>query len=124
MLNTVFFHSTFGASVLKIVYGIDAKEEDDEYLKANHAALDAISQGLVPGKYMVQFFPCLRHIPTWFPGAYSQRQWAEWQAASAKAQDMPFAFVQENQVNAHPSQPMLDKAQDGTRTRQQCIVQW
>ena len=81
------FHSTPGAIVMSITYGIDSKSADDPFLKANIEASHAVTAALVPGTWLVDVIPiraCLctqtvthkrltyplvvRHIPDWFPG--------------------------------------------------------
>ena len=84
--------------MLKITYGIDASEDDDEYMAAVDAALEGPVQGLVPGKFLVQYFPFLRYIPAWIPGATSQKLWAKWQAAAKKLKDTPFEFTENHLV--------------------------
>ena len=98
-LAHVALHSTFGAAVLKIAYGITA-EENDQYLAAVDASLEASSQGLVPGKFLVEYLPFLRYIPPWFPGATSQRLWAKWQAAGEHLKNLPLSFTQQAMVRS------------------------
>ena len=80
-------HSTPGAIVLSITYGIDSKSTDDQFLNENIEASHAVAATLVPGKWLVDVIPiraCLctqtviykhltyllivQHIPDWFPG--------------------------------------------------------
>ena len=85
--------------MLKITYGIDASEDDyDEYMATIDAALEGPSQGLVPGKFLVQYFPFLRYIPAWIPGATSQKLWAKWHAAAEKLKNTPFEFAEKHLV--------------------------
>ena len=42
---------------------------------------------------MVDFLPFLRYVPTWFPGATSQRLWAKWQAAAERLTDITYEHV-------------------------------
>ena len=83
---------------MKVVYGIDAKEEGDEYIGTLDAALTAATEGIVSGKFLVEYFPFLKHIPTWVPWAYSQRLFAKWQADNAKAQEVPHMYTLEHLV--------------------------
>ena len=69
--------------MLKILYDIHAVDANDRYISNVTAALESIAQGLVPGKFMVEFFPWLRHVPAWMPGANFQRRFAEWHLSMA-----------------------------------------
>ncbi len=77
-----------------MVYDIDAADEDDRYIAALEAALEGPIQSLVPGTFLVDFLPFLRYIPTWFPGATSQRLFAKWQAAAETLKNLPYDHVE------------------------------
>ncbi|RPD61603.1 cytochrome P450 [Lentinus tigrinus ALCF2SS1-7] len=87
---------TFASSILKIIYDIDAAEKDDQYISKVDATLEGLSQGLVPGKYMVEFLPFLRHLPAWVPGAGFQKDFARWRAAGLALKNEPFAYVKQS----------------------------
>ena len=83
---------------MKVSYGIDVMEENDPYVDAAEEAVRSASEGLVPGKFLVEFFPFLRHIPSWIPGASSQRLFQKWQAAGERLKNFPFEYVQNSMV--------------------------
>ncbi|KAI0697621.1 cytochrome P450 [Cerioporus squamosus] len=84
---------TFAGAILKVAYDIDVEDEDDRYVAAVDAALEGPVQGLVPGTFLVDFLPVLRHVPTWCPGATSQRLFAKWQAAAERLKNLPYGRV-------------------------------
>ena len=47
---------------------MDVKDMDDEYVMLAQLAMEGLSEGHVPGRYWVEYFPVLQHIPRWFPG--------------------------------------------------------
>ena len=61
--------SLFAATIMRIAYGIVVKDENDEYVSMAEEGLAAFSSLLVPGKYLAELFPILRHVPRWVPGA-------------------------------------------------------
>ena len=83
-------NSNFAAVVLKILYDIDVEDEDDVYVEISEQALAGAVEGLVPGKFLVEFLPFLRHVPSWLPGATSQRLWEKWMAAGERLKNVPF----------------------------------
>ncbi|RPD61592.1 cytochrome P450 [Lentinus tigrinus ALCF2SS1-6] len=85
--------NTVAGSILKVAYDIDTADEGDEYIAAVDAALEGPVTGLVPGTFLVDFLPFLRHVPTWLPGATSQRLWAKWQAAAETLKSLPYEQV-------------------------------
>ncbi|GJE98988.1 cytochrome P450 [Phanerochaete sordida] len=67
-----------GSNILRIVYAMDIKDEDDPSLSLVEDAVDVISKIVIPGAYLVDSFPLLRHIPAWFPGSRFKRDAAKW----------------------------------------------
>ncbi|KAL9710527.1 hypothetical protein Ac2012v2_006061 [Leucoagaricus gongylophorus] len=55
------------ATILNITYGRDVKSVDDHFVKlADRAATLTVESGS-PAATLVDFFPLMRHIPTWVP---------------------------------------------------------
>ena len=67
--------STFAAAVIKIVYGFDVQDSRDTYIVQLEKAIEA-AEAFTPGRYLVEFFPFLRFVPAWVPGAGFQRRFA------------------------------------------------
>ncbi|KAI1790200.1 O-methylsterigmatocystin oxidoreductase [Ganoderma leucocontextum] len=82
---------TFAATVLKISYGIDIEDENNEIVRVIEKAMEGPSQTIVPGKFLVDYVPLLRYVPGWVPGAGFQAQFAEWRDATRKLKDLPYA---------------------------------
>ncbi|KAI0753307.1 CyP450 monooxygenase [Daedaleopsis nitida] len=81
---------TFAATILRISYGIEIKDETDEYVLVNEAALMVFSQAFMPGAFLVETFPILRYLPSWLPGAGFIRLMAGWKKIVHRMRDMPF----------------------------------
>ncbi|KAH9889804.1 CyP450 monooxygenase [Cubamyces lactineus] len=79
----------FSATMLKIVYDIDVHGEDDEHVYLVDAALDAIGQA-VPGRFLIEVIPGLRHVPAWVPGAGFQTVFTQCKVANDKLKHQPF----------------------------------
>ncbi|KAI0790962.1 cytochrome P450 [Abortiporus biennis] len=58
----------FASSILKIVYGVDVDDMNHEYIRLSQGVLDCENEAHTPGKFLIDFFPILRHLPGWFPG--------------------------------------------------------
>lgn len=59
--------------MLKIVYGMDVEDMNDDYIQLAQIAMDGLGQSHIPGAHWVEYFPILRHLPLWFPGARFRR---------------------------------------------------
>ncbi|EKM51548.1 uncharacterized protein PHACADRAFT_176971 [Phanerochaete carnosa HHB-10118-sp] len=67
-----------GSNVLRIVYGIEVKPEDDPLIPIVEESVQVFSKITVAGAYLADSLPILQHIPAWFPGAQFKRDAAKW----------------------------------------------
>lgn len=73
---------------MRVAYGIDVAEENDEYVAIAEAGLAAFSTVLVPGKYLVELFPVLRFLPGWIPGVQFKRDASVAKVAAHRLRDV------------------------------------
>ncbi|KAJ7833295.1 cytochrome P450 [Mycena leptocephala] len=85
------FRQMAGEIIMAVAYGIDVLPSNDPYVTLAHKAVQTFSIGAVPGVYLVDTFPILKHIPRWFPGAGFKRQAEEWSKLSRGMLELPFA---------------------------------
>ena len=50
------------------MYGRQLKSLDDKFLEVTHKSMEGLITQRVPGRFWVEFFPVLRHLPSWIPG--------------------------------------------------------
>ncbi|RPD57200.1 CyP450 monooxygenase [Lentinus tigrinus ALCF2SS1-7] len=81
---------TFTAAVLKMAYGIDVKDENDEMLAFIEAGLQGTRELIVSGGFLVDYFPFLRHMPSFFPGCGFHKLFAKWRKDNKLLREMPF----------------------------------
>ena len=65
--------STFASTALRVAYGIDLSSDEKNYLRMLRSLVDVGAELAVPGKYFVELFPALQHLPAWVPGAAFKR---------------------------------------------------
>jgi hypothetical protein len=53
---------------LRISHGYDVKWQNDPFIELAEQALESFSTSTQPGRFLVDIFPSLRHVPDWFPG--------------------------------------------------------
>ncbi|KAK7060957.1 hypothetical protein VNI00_000692 [Paramarasmius palmivorus] len=64
------FRRTAGTVALKIAYGFtNETEEFHRLLKDTERALQMFAIAALPGVFLVDTLPLLKHLPSWFPGA-------------------------------------------------------
>ena len=79
-----------GAIILRATYGIDVNSADNKYIRIAEEAMDCFNVVFQPGKYLVQTFPWMRHIPSWLPGAKFQREFNAWRPTVRSIHDVPW----------------------------------
>ena len=66
--------SIFVATIMKIGYGIAVQESDDPYISIAEEVLNEAMEARIPGAFWVDFFPILKYVQSWFPGAGFQKK--------------------------------------------------
>ncbi|KAF7977304.1 hypothetical protein HWV62_4283 [Athelia sp. TMB] len=79
-----------GASIMDIAYGIEVLPENDPYLDIAEAAVKAFNDASVPGAFLVDSIPLLKHVPAWVPGAGFQLKAKEGRQALENLIDSPY----------------------------------
>ena len=93
--------STSSAIIISISYGINIKESEDPYILVAEEAGSYVAEAGVPGTFWVDFFPILKYIPSWFPGAGFKRKAARTRALASIMAEKPFHYVKEQLVRDH-----------------------
>ena len=100
--------STFAAALLKIGYGIDLEDEENDLVRVVDEGLEAAAQAFVPGRFLIDYLPFLEYVPAWLPGAEFKTLFARWWDANDRIRKMPFnhrntAFVSRSPPLSHAS---------------------
>jgi hypothetical protein len=89
-----------GGIILKITYGIEVQEGNDHFVSLIEKANANFNVATVPGAFLVDFFPQLRHLPEWLPGMSFMKSAREWAQDTAGMVEVPYAFTREQMVRA------------------------
>ena len=84
---------------MKIGYGIAVQESDDPYISVAEEVLNGLAEAALPGAFLVDLFPFLRYVPSWFPGAGFQKKAARWREGINTMAERPFRHVEEQLVS-------------------------
>ncbi|EIW56875.1 cytochrome P450 [Trametes versicolor FP-101664 SS1] len=66
-------HLYLASIMLEITYGKRVMSLDDELVRVAERGIEGANSAGSPGSMLVDFFPILKYIPTWFPGAGFKR---------------------------------------------------
>ena len=86
---------------MKISYGIDVQESDDPYISLAQIILNGLAEAGIPGAFLVDLFPILKYVPSWFPGAGFQRKAVYLSELNKIMIEKPFRHVEEQLVRGH-----------------------
>lgn len=89
-----------GETIISIAYGIDVLPKGDPYVSAVRQVVDSIAIAAVPGAFLVDAIPVLKHVPDWMPFAGFKRKAKEWKKIALMAADMPFEATKQNIVGS------------------------
>lgn len=98
--DMLFTHSSvFAAVIMDVVYGIKIEDsKDDPYVATIQGAMEGIAVAGVPGSFLVDYLPSLRHVPAWIPGASFQKIAARARQVIYELAVTPFNEVKEAMV--------------------------
>ncbi|KAJ7146856.1 cytochrome P450 [Mycena epipterygia] len=82
-----------GEVIMSVAYGIDVLPVNDPYLAVAEEAAQTAIQAAIPGRFLVDSIPMLKHVPDWFPGARFKLLAKEWKELARALTDSPFAEV-------------------------------
>ncbi|KAI0718537.1 cytochrome P450 [Cerioporus squamosus] len=111
--------SMFGAVIMRIVYGLEVGDNDDEYIHTAEEAITAFNVTFTPGKYLVETFPIMRFIPRWFPGAKFRREAAAWRPAVFRMRDLPWEAAVEAMREGKAVPSMVTDLKDRVETSEE-----
>lgn len=80
---------------MRVGYGIDVDKDSVDYMGIAEEAMATFNRTFLPGKYLVESFPVLRFLPSFFPGTQFRRDAAEMLPIVLRMRDTPWAAVRE-----------------------------
>lgn len=87
---------------MSVAYGIQTKEGDDPYIKTAEIGVHALAAAAIPGTFLVDTVPFLKHVPAWMPGAGFQVKAREWKRLARNMIELPFNAFKKNVVRKLP----------------------
>nr|AAS88584.1 PAH-inducible cytochrome P450 monooxygenase PC-PAH 6 [Phanerodontia chrysosporium] len=94
-----------GSTILDVVYSFDVQPNDPR-IELVEAALGTANDLMHAGIYLVDIFPLLKHIPTWFPGAQFKRLAAKYKRLVDNMYTVPYSQLKAS-VKLGTAQPCL-----------------
>ncbi|KIJ96180.1 hypothetical protein K443DRAFT_293866 [Laccaria amethystina LaAM-08-1] len=80
------------AVIMKVAFGYTVKE-DDAFIAIADEASRISSRAMQPGRWLVDYCPLLRFVPSFFPGAGWKRQGLQWREKLQHLSEIPHQWV-------------------------------
>ncbi|RPD65720.1 cytochrome P450, partial [Lentinus tigrinus ALCF2SS1-6] len=87
--------ASVGSNTVDIVFGEQISTPDFDYIALADDAHYKFALAAAPYRYAVDFFPPLKYVPYWFPGATFKRQARQWRAELEHLVVTPYNTVKE-----------------------------
>ncbi|KAJ7448970.1 cytochrome P450 [Mycena latifolia] len=85
------FYQMAGEVIMAVTYGIHVRPSNDPYITVAHTVAQTAGDVATPGRFLVNSFPSLKYVPSWFPGAGFKRLAQEWRTTVHAMRDLAFA---------------------------------
>ncbi|KIK65275.1 hypothetical protein GYMLUDRAFT_38707 [Collybiopsis luxurians FD-317 M1] len=85
-----------GGIILEIVYGYQIQDENDLYVQVADDAVLGMRESFIHGAFLVDYFPLLKHVPAWFPGASFKTKAELWARDTDRLLELPWSFLKQS----------------------------
>jgi hypothetical protein len=75
---------------MSMAYGIQIKDTNDPFINLAEAAVKSASEASVPGAFLVDVIPILKHVPEFVPGAGFKKQARIWRKLQEDLRERPY----------------------------------
>ncbi|KAF8917165.1 cytochrome P450 [Mucidula mucida] len=82
-----------GSVILSLIYEYEAAHRNDKLVHLADEAFRTVSWAILPGSYMVDYLPVLRHIPAWFPFSTLRQEAEAGKDMGERLVNVPFDVV-------------------------------
>ncbi|WQF86426.1 Putative cytochrome P450 [Colletotrichum destructivum] len=99
-----------GSVVVQIIYGYNAEQYKKDPLLAMMAqVMDDFAKSATPGAFLVDIFPALRFVPSWFPATGWKKIAKRMALDLSEAVEKPYAFVENQRAEGQNRLSYLSK---------------
>ncbi|KAB5589224.1 O-methylsterigmatocystin oxidoreductase [Ceratobasidium theobromae] len=88
------FREAAASSVMLATYGYKPLPKDDPFVTRSEVMVEALARAGLPTNYLVNVFPILRHVPSWFPLTGFKRECVKWRVLRDQVVDEPMEWVE------------------------------
>ncbi|KAI9447305.1 cytochrome P450 [Lactarius psammicola] len=117
--------SAVNATTLDFAYGYKAHDLDDPLVQLTELASEQFARASIPGAFVVDTLPFLRHVPDWFPGTGWKQLGREWGANVRAFVNTPFELVRARRAVGISVPSFTDEnITEGMTEEEEDLVKW
>ncbi|KAJ8518591.1 hypothetical protein ONZ45_g4347 [Pleurotus djamor] len=90
-----------GSVILGIAYGLKVETPDNPYIQLSEEGVTPLTIASIPGAFLVDTLPWLKHIPAWFPGAGFQEKARKWGLMAKRVREEPYQAAKKLMVDGN-----------------------
>ncbi|KDR66580.1 hypothetical protein GALMADRAFT_1146457 [Galerina marginata CBS 339.88] len=79
-----------GGMALSLAYGLPIQSSNDPHVSLAQQAVASVGEAAIPGAFLVDILPVLRHVPEWVPGAGFQKKARKWKKLQEDFLEVPY----------------------------------
>lgn len=117
------------AIILKVAYGYPMGGYEDEFVKIIDDGFAAFGTLNAPGRFFIEYFPWLRFVPSWFPGAEFKRYALKMRGELAQVDRKPFdwakkAIASGDYIESFTSKQLSEETSYIPEDEKEDVVKW
>ncbi|KAH7913699.1 cytochrome P450 [Hygrophoropsis aurantiaca] len=118
-----------GFTIMKSTYGYTTAPKNDKWLLATEDVMAIFSSAATPGRWMVDIFPALMHLPEWLPGTGFKRTARKWRQMNENVVREPYCWAKDNQDSDSGQSlnfvsSVLGQSREGLTNEEEDIAIW
>ncbi|KAF9256846.1 cytochrome P450 [Marasmius fiardii PR-910] len=115
-----------GSIILELAYGWQVTGEDDYLVSLMKESFALAGELTAAGRWLVDTFPWMRFIPSWFPGGGFHNKAREYREKMAPIDQFPHAWVKKQMESGSyiPSFTSMHLQEDNLSEEEEDIVRW
>lgn len=95
-------------TIMRVAYGFEDVHKNQSVIHDVEKLIFTFTEAATPGRYLVNSFPALRHIPSWFPGAGFKRYFQSFSKEVDMTLRLPFEDAKRSFVSSATFVPGRD----------------
>jgi hypothetical protein len=97
--------SLFGTAIMRTAYGFDDIRQNESLVHDAEKLVMELFEATVPGRYLLDYLPVLRFVPSWLPGAGFKKKFRDIAHMNANLRDPPFEEAKRDIVSTLNAAP-------------------